>query len=151
MTPPRTHWHPLLRLTVAGAAGFWVANLLISLTPMAAHYRAATHISYAPMLAQALVGGLVLSALVSSALLRLDNHRAAGAPLRISMLLVLVAFVAVTALVELPGKLTAGLAHPWHELAVATTINALRLTALGLAIGQAEDRSRRAAPAVPHH
>lgn len=151
MTPSRTRWHPLLRLTVAGAAGFWVANLLISLTPMAAHYRAATHISYAPMLAQALVGGLVLSALVSSAQLRLDNHGAAGAPMRIAMLLALVAFVAVTALVELPGKLTAGLAHPWHEFAVATTINALRLTALGLAIGQVADRSRRAAPAVPHH
>jgi hypothetical protein len=134
---------PLLPLTVAGAAAFWGTNLLISLTPPAADYRAATHISYAPMLAEALLGGLILSALVSAGVIRLQHHDAVRAPVQTSMLLALAAFVAVSALIELPGKLTTGPDRPWRELAVATAINALRITALGLAIGYAAERARR--------
>ncbi len=37
-------------LTVTGAAAFWFANLLISLTPTAAAYRSALSIRYLPML-----------------------------------------------------------------------------------------------------
>ena len=38
-------WGPAL----AGAAAFWVVNLAMSMTPMAADYRAALSISYIPM------------------------------------------------------------------------------------------------------
>ena len=44
-------------LTVAGGLAFWLANLAISWTPIAADYRAALSISYFPMLLEALLGG----------------------------------------------------------------------------------------------
>ena len=50
----------LVKLTIAGGLGFWVANFAISLTPIAAEYRAALSIAYLPMLLEALVGGLVI-------------------------------------------------------------------------------------------
>ncbi len=37
-------------LALAGGLGFWVANFAISLTPIAAEYRAALSIAYFPML-----------------------------------------------------------------------------------------------------
>lgn len=59
----------LVPLTLAGAAGFWLANLVISLTPLAADYRAALGISYVPMLIEALAGGLVIAGCVSTCLM----------------------------------------------------------------------------------
>lgn len=144
----RPSGHPLLLLTVVGAAGFWIANLLISLTPVAAAYRAATHISYVPMLLEALVGGLMLAAMTSAVLLRLQHRRPDRPPIRTALLLSLVALLAVTIFIELPGKLGGRLDHPWHELAVATAINVARITALGLALGYFSPRLMSAVPAV---
>jgi len=48
---------PVLVLAVGGALGFWLANFAISLTPLAADYRAALSIAYLPMLLEALAGG----------------------------------------------------------------------------------------------
>ena len=63
-------------LSVAGGLGFWVANFAISLTPIAAEYRAALSISYFPMLLEALIGGLVIGFCVSYSLLRLfDSYQ----------------------------------------------------------------------------
>jgi len=45
-------WVPAL----AGASAFWVANLAISATPMAADYRAELSIPYIPMLVEAAIG-----------------------------------------------------------------------------------------------
>lgn len=52
----RDVWVPAL----AGAAAFWVANLAISLTPVAADYRAALSISYIHMLVEAAIGGTAI-------------------------------------------------------------------------------------------
>jgi NhaP-type Na+/H+ and K+/H+ antiporter len=49
---------------------FWVVNLAISLTPIAAESRAALSISYFPMLLEALLGGLIIGFCVSYFLLR---------------------------------------------------------------------------------
>ena len=38
-------WKKVALLTVAGGLGFWVANFAISLTPVAAEYRAALSIA----------------------------------------------------------------------------------------------------------
>ncbi len=158
MTARAIAWRPLVSLTLVGAAGFWIANLLISLTPMAARYRTTTHIAYVPMLFEALIGGLVLAAIVSGALVWLQRRGKGSAPLPVSMLLAALAFVAVTALIELPAKLTASFDHPWRVIAVATAINAVRITALGVAIGYAAEAARRdprtslpGEPANPHH
>src|SRR5512141_1075895 len=66
-------------LTVAGGLGFWVANFAISLTPIAAEYRAALSISYFPMLLEALIGGLVIGFCVSYFLLRFFDKLPCGA------------------------------------------------------------------------
>ena len=60
----------LVKLTIAGGLGFWVANFAISLTPIAAEYRAALSIAYLPMLLEALVGGVMIGFCVSYCLLR---------------------------------------------------------------------------------
>jgi hypothetical protein len=59
MTGPRG----IGRLAIAGASAFWIVNLLISLTPVAADYRSALSIRYVPMLIEAALGGL-LTALI---------------------------------------------------------------------------------------
>ena len=38
----------LFKLTIVGGAAFWATNFAISLTPIAAEYRAALSISYLP-------------------------------------------------------------------------------------------------------
>ena len=66
-------------LAVAGGLGFWVANFAISLTPIAAEYRAALSISYYPMLFEALIGGLVILKLAHPAVLILGGIDTVGA------------------------------------------------------------------------
>ncbi len=64
--PDDDHAHPrgilatAVRLGLGGAAGFWVTNFAISLTPIAAEYRAALGITYLPMLGEALLAGLII-------------------------------------------------------------------------------------------
>ena len=60
---------------LAGAAAFWLANLTISVTPVAAAYRSALGIAYLPMLLEAAVGGLVLSVAVAFPLVRYPRLR----------------------------------------------------------------------------
>jgi hypothetical protein len=52
----------------AGALAFWVTNLAISLTSVAADHRAALSISYVPMLVEAAIGGIVIALFVSATL-----------------------------------------------------------------------------------
>ena len=71
-------WVPAL----AGAAAFWSANLVISMTPIAAGYRSALSIPYVPMLVEAAVGGLVVAGALACVLVRLPGAgpgRRAGA------------------------------------------------------------------------
>jgi hypothetical protein len=60
----------MLVLAIVGGLTFWVTNFAISLTPIAAEYRAGVSISYFPMLLEALVGGLIIGFGVSFFLLR---------------------------------------------------------------------------------
>ncbi len=61
----------LYKLTGAGGAAFWITDFVISVSPIAAEYRAAFSISYLPMaLVEALVGGLIIGCCVSYFLLR---------------------------------------------------------------------------------
>ena len=59
---------------LAGALAFWVTNLAISLTPVAADYRAALSISYLPMLVEAAIGGTVVGVCVSWVLARFPER-----------------------------------------------------------------------------
>ena len=61
----------LLKLAGAGGAAFWITDFVISVSPIAAEYRAAFSISSLPMaLVEALVGGLMIGCCVSYFLLR---------------------------------------------------------------------------------
>ncbi len=61
----------LFKLTGAGGAAFWITDFVISVSPIAAKYRAAFSISNLPMaLVEALVGGLMIGCYVSYFLLR---------------------------------------------------------------------------------
>lgn len=120
---------------LAGAAAFWLANLALSLTPVAAEYRAALSIAYLPMLAEAAVGGLVIAALVTLPLARFPERVPGGGPVGRAVLLAAVALVLVTVLLEVPAKVGAGVPDAGHWLLVATVFNAVRILALGVTVG----------------
>ena len=122
-------------LTLSGAVAFWLTNLAISMTPIAADYRSALSIPYVPMLLEAAVGGLVVAAAVALLLTRFPDHVPDLGPLLKAVLLAVGALVLVTALVEVPAKLGSELAEPGHWLFVAVVFNTIRFLALGVTIG----------------
>ena len=124
-------WVPAL----AGAAAFWVANLVISWTPVAAGYRSALSIRYLPMLVEAAVGGLLVAAAMAFLLVRYPQRIPGAGPLRKALLLAVGALVLLTVLVEVPSKLGSDLADPGHWLLVATVFNVIRILALAFTIG----------------
>ena len=126
---------------LAGAAAFWVVNLAISLTPVAADYRAALSISYIPMLVEAAIGGIAIGLLVSWALLRFPERVPGRHPIGKAFALSVAVLLAVTALIEAPGKFLSATDRPMHYLLIATVINALRIATLGLVIGFVRSRS----------
>ncbi|HEX2704374.1 MAG TPA: hypothetical protein VHM65_01340 [Candidatus Lustribacter sp.] len=125
-----------------------MANLVISMTPVAAGYRSALSIPYLPMLLEAAAGGLVVAGAVAFLLVRYPQRVPGAGPLRKALLLGLGALVLLTVLVEVPSKLRSDLADPGHWLLVATVFNAIRILALGVTIGLVT-RARRTRP-DPH-
>ena len=122
-------------MAVGGAAAFWLTNLAISLTPIAAQYRAALSISYVPMLLEALVGGLVLGSCVSVVLLRWFYQAPGTTPMAKALVLSSTAILLVTVLVEVPAKLETTASDPWRLFLIGLLFNALRITALGVVAG----------------
>jgi hypothetical protein len=114
-----------------------LANLAISLTPVAAAYRAALSIAYVPMLVEAAAGGLVVAGVVAFLVTRFPQRIPGGGPLRKALLLALVALVLLTVLLEVPAKMRSDVADSGHWLLVATAFNAIRILALGVSIGLA--------------
>ena len=135
MTGPRTRWSRVALLAVGGGLAFWLANLAISLTPLAAEYRAALSIPYLPMLVEALFGGLVLGFCVAYALVRRGARMRVTSPVLASMVLSMIALVAVTLLVEVPSKFLAPSGDPGRYFLVGTLFNLVRILALGAMVG----------------
>lgn len=137
-------------LTLCGGAAFWLTNLAISMTPIAAEYRSAMSIPYLPMLLEAAAGALVIAGAVSLLLTRFPNRVPGSSPLSKAVLLAVGALVLLTVLVDVPAKLGADLAEPAHWLLVALAFNTLRLLALGVTIGLvARGRATRPDPHEP--
>ncbi len=130
--PVRAGW---ATLTFAGAAAFWSANLLISVTPSAAAYRSALSIQYVPMLVEAAAGGLAAAGLVALMLTRFPGRIPGADTVRKALFLALCTLVALTVLIEVPAKLTADIDDPERWLFVGAVFNTIRVMALGLAIG----------------
>ena len=127
-------------LTVAGGMGFWVANFAISLTPIAAEYRAALSISYYPMLLEALIGGLVIGFCVSYSLLRFFDKLPTKSPILKSIILSFNALVIVTMLIEVPAKFLTSTNDALHYFLVGTMFNVIRFLALGMVVGHLYDK-----------
>jgi hypothetical protein len=140
MTQPQGIGRKALILAIGGGLGFWLANLAISLTPIAAEYRAALSISYVPMLLQALLGGLILGFCVSYFLLRFFDKIPAKSPILKSVLLSLSALVIITMLIEVPAKFLTTTSDAWRYFLIGAVFNVLRILALGVVIGYLYDR-----------
>lgn len=125
-----------LMMEVAGGAAFWLANLAISLTPIASEYRAALSISYFPMLLEALVGGLVIGFCVSCFLLGCFDRTPTMSLVFKSVALSFAALCIIEAFSVLvnPGNASV-------YLLISAGINVPRFLALGLAIGYLYKRS----------
>lgn len=128
-------WRELPALAVGGAVAFWVANFAISRTPIAAEYRAALSIDYFPMLLEALLGGLILGALVGFSLLRHFDAIPMRSPILKSVFLSSIALIVLTVLIEAPSKLLTPAGDAWRYFLIAALFNVLRILALGLAVG----------------
>lgn len=127
-------------LTVCGGLAFWAANLLISLTPIAADYRASQSIVYASMLVEALVGGLVIGLFVAYSLVRFRDSIPTRSSLSKSLVLSLLALAVVTVVIEIPAKFGSDTTDAVHDFVVATAFNVVRILALGVAVGLVDTR-----------
>ena len=122
-------------LAVAGGLGFWLANFAISLTPIAAEYRAALSISYLPMLLEALLGGLIIGFFVSYFLFRFFDKLPTKNPILKSVILSFIVLLIVTMLIEVPAKFLAPTSDALRLFLVGTMFNVIRIPALGIVIG----------------
>jgi hypothetical protein len=130
----------MIILTVAGGLGFWVANFAISLTPIAAEYRAALSISYFPMLLEALIGGLIIGFWVSSFLLRFFDKLPTKNPILKSVILTFIVLLIVTILIEVPAKFLTTTSDALRYFLIGTMFNVIRIPALGIVIGYLYNR-----------
>lgn len=135
MTQPNRIWRSALVLAVWGGSGFWVTNLAISLTPIAAEYRAALSIPYLPMLLEALLGGLIIGLGVGYSLLRFYNTIPFRNPVLKSLALSLITLTLVTLLIEVPAKLLIPTSDALRYFLIGIVFNGLRILALGTVIG----------------
>jgi hypothetical protein len=140
MTQRAGAWRRTSALALGGGLAFWLANFAISLTPIAAQYRAALSIAYIPMLLEALLGGLLLGFGVSYSLLRFFDRIPTRDPIPKALLLSLIALVMVTVLIEIPAKLVTPPSDAWRCFLTGALFNVLRITALGMVIGHLYDR-----------
>ena len=130
-------------VAVAGGGAFWAANFAISLTPIAAEYRAAPSISYLPMLLEALLVGLMIGFCVSYFLLRYYDKMPTQDPLLKSLNLSFIVLIIVTILIEVPAKFFTPTRDPWRYFLIGIMFNAIRIPALGIVIGYLYNRLNR--------
>lgn len=129
-----------LLLALAGGLGFWASNFLVSLTPLAAEYRAALSIPYLPMLLASLLGGLVIGFCVGWFLLRFFDRIPTTGPVSKSMLLSLAVFIVVTVLAAGPARLFTSTGSALRYFLVGAAFNAIRISALGAIVGHLAGR-----------
>ena len=134
MTRIKDFWRKVLVLAAAGGLGFWLANFGISLTPIAAEYRAALSISYFPMLLEALIGGLIIGFCVSYFLLRFFDKIPTQNPILKSVILSFIVLIMVTVLLGGPSSFLAT-GNVLRYFLIGTIFNVLRILALGTGIG----------------
>jgi hypothetical protein len=132
---PSGAYKKALILAIVGGLAFWLTNLAISLTPMAADYRAGVSISYFPMLLEALIGGMIIGVAVSFLLVRFFSKIPTKSPITKSVTLSLIALIVVTIVIEIPSHFLTPNSDPTHYFLIGLLINVLRIIALGIVVG----------------
>ena len=128
----------LFKLTGAGGAAFWITDFVLSVSPIAAEYRAAFSISSLPLaLVQALVGGLIIGCCVSFFLLHFFDKLPTHNPILKALILSFVTMLMIEVLSTLVNPSNASV-----YLLLDTVMNAPRFLALGLVIGYLFDKQR---------
>jgi hypothetical protein len=135
MTQSKEIWRKIAVLAIVGGLTFWVTNFAISLTPIAAEYRAGVSISYFPMLVEALVGGLIIGFGVSLFVVRFFEKIPTKNPILKSLILSSVALILITILLEVPSKFFTNTTDAMHFFLIGLLFNVLRILALGITIG----------------
>jgi hypothetical protein len=126
----------LFKLTRAGGAAFWITDFVLSVSPIAAEYRAAFSISYLPMaLIGALVGGLVIGGCVSYFLLRFFDKLPTRNPILKALILSFAAMLMIEVLSTLGNPNNASV-----YLLIDTGMNVPRFLALGIVVGHLYDK-----------
>ena len=121
----------LLLLAAAGGAAFWIIDFVISVSPIAADYKAAFSISSLPVaLIEALSGGLVIGLCVSFCLLRFYDRIPSKKPIFKALILSFFIMVIIEVFSALGNP-----AHASVYLLLDTGMNAPRFLVLGLVIG----------------
>jgi hypothetical protein len=124
-------YQKLYKLAGAGGAAFWITDFAISVSPIAAEYRAAFSISYLPMaLVEALVGGLMIGCCVSYFLLRFFEKIPTQNPILKALILSFVAMLMIEVLSTLVNPSNASI-YLWID----TGMNVPRFLALGIVVG----------------
>jgi branched-subunit amino acid ABC-type transport system permease component len=124
----------LYKLMLGGGGAFWAASFAISLTPIAAEYRAALSISYLPMIAASLLGGLIIGFIVSYSLLRFFDKIPPKNPILKSVILSFIVLVIVTILFGVPASFLTP-KDDLHSFLIGVSFNVIRILALGIVIG----------------
>ncbi len=124
----------LFTLTIGGGVAFWAANYAISLTPIAAEYRADLSISYFPMLLESLLGGLIIGFCVSYFLLRFFDKIPTKNPISKSVTLSFIVLIIVTILIGGPSSFLT-ISDVLRYFLIGTIFNVLRILALGIVVG----------------
>lgn len=126
----------LLMLAAAGGAAFWIIDFVISVSPIAAEYKAAFSISSLPVaLVEALAGGLVISCCVSYFLLRFFDKIPTKYPILKALILSFAALVMIEVLSTLVNPSNASV-----YLLIDTGMNVPRFLALGIVVGHLYDK-----------
>jgi hypothetical protein len=121
----------LLMVAAAGGAAFWIIDLIISVSPIAAQYKAAFSISSLPVaLVEALVGGLVISCCVSYFLFYFFDQIPAKNPIVKALILCFVAMLMIEVISTLVNPSNASI-----YLLIDTGMNIPRFLALGIVVG----------------
>src|SRR5512137_1634361 len=114
-------------LMLGGGVAFWAANFAISLTPIAAEYRAALSISYFPMLLESLLGGLIIGFCVSYFLLRFFDRIPTKNPILKPVILSFIVLLMVTMLIEVPAKFLTTTSDALHYFLIGAMFNVIRI------------------------
>ena len=126
----------LLMLVTAGGAAFWITDFVISVSPIAAEYRAAFSTSSFPTaLVEALAGGLMIGFCVSYFLLRFFDKIPTKNPILKALILSFVAMFMIELLSTLVDPNNASV-----YLLIDTGMNVPRFLALGMVVGHLYDK-----------